>query len=127
MTAREAKTQYQLKEWADRITNRSRSGQSIRAWCAENSISPRVYYYWLKRVREYAAQFLPDVTTRNTAMISVGQVAEPAAPHGWTVAEAAPPTSTQEITIEVGGCKITATAETDEALLLRVCRTLRQL
>jgi hypothetical protein len=127
MTAREAKTQYQLKEWADRITNRSRSGQSVRAWCAENSISPRVYYYWLKRVREYAAQFLTEVTTRNMAMTPVDKSAPMVTPVGWALAEAAPPTQPQVLTIEIGGCKIKATAETDEALLLRVCRTLRQL
>ena len=129
MTAREAKRQYRLKEWADRISERSRSGLTIKAWCAENGVSARRYYYWLNMVREYAAQFLPAASSREALPVPVS--ARPAAmtepPSGWARAEVAEPLAAPGVTIEVGGCRVTATLDTDTDLLLRVCRTLKNL
>lgn len=60
MTAREAKREYMLKEWAGRILECSRSGMTVKAWCKENGITTRKYFYRLQQVREYAAQFFPE-------------------------------------------------------------------
>ncbi len=141
MTAREAKHQYQLTEWAGRISERSKSGMTVKAWCAANHVNERVYHYWLRRVREYASQFLPAPKILGAqftpAAVPAGtqedtvspKLLSAAAPSGWAVCrptreETAP---VQGITIEIGKGRITATADTDPALLQKVCRVLAEL
>ena len=36
--------------WAERITECRSSGKSVRAWCKENEISEKTYYYWQRRL-----------------------------------------------------------------------------
>ena len=46
------KHEYQLEQWTILIRDRLNSGKSVRAWCAENKVTERKYYYWLKRIRQ---------------------------------------------------------------------------
>lgn len=125
MTAKEAKTRYLLKEWADRITECTRSGMTAKDWCEQNGLKPRTYGYWLKKVREYAAQFLPAKPVTSEA------------PNGWalvrTEPEIAPPAVYKEerrpseggsVSVEIGRFRVTAAADADEAALAKVLRTL---
>ena len=36
--------------WAVRIAECRSSGMSVRAWCRENEISEKTYYYWQRRL-----------------------------------------------------------------------------
>ena len=36
--------------WAERIAECRSSGKSVRAWCRENDISEKTYYYWQRRL-----------------------------------------------------------------------------
>ena len=36
--------------WAERIAECRNSGKSVRAWCRENEISEKTYYYWQRRL-----------------------------------------------------------------------------
>ena len=36
--------------WAGRIAECRNSGMSVRAWCKENEISDKTYYYWQRRL-----------------------------------------------------------------------------
>ena len=36
--------------WVKRITECRSSGKSVRAWCRENEISEKTYYYWQRRL-----------------------------------------------------------------------------
>ena len=36
--------------WAERIAECRSSGMSVRAWCRENEISEKTYYYWQRRL-----------------------------------------------------------------------------
>ena len=38
--------------WAERIAECRSSGKSVRAWCRENEISEKTYYYWQRRLDE---------------------------------------------------------------------------
>ena len=38
--------------WAERIAECRSSGKSVRAWCRENEISEKTYYYWQRRLYE---------------------------------------------------------------------------
>jgi len=52
MSVQSAKKAYQLTEWANQIQARLESGQTVKEWCNEQFVSPKTYYYRLKRVRE---------------------------------------------------------------------------
>lgn len=54
MKISEAKRMVRLSEWRSLIAQRSNSGLSIHAWCAENGFTEQQYYYWLRCVRDEA-------------------------------------------------------------------------
>lgn len=35
-----------LTVWAERIASCKSSGKNVSAWCEENGINPKTYYYW---------------------------------------------------------------------------------
>ena len=39
-----------VQMWAERIAECRGSGKSVRAWCKENGISEKTYYYWQRRL-----------------------------------------------------------------------------
>ena len=39
-----------IQLWAERIAECRSSGMSVRAWCRENEISEKTYYYWQRRL-----------------------------------------------------------------------------
>lgn len=49
--------QARLEEWTRRIMACRNSGMTIRAWCRENGVSEKTYYYWQQRLyREMSEQ-----------------------------------------------------------------------
>ena len=36
--------------WGERIVKCRNSGMSVRAWCKENEISEKTYYYWQRKL-----------------------------------------------------------------------------
>ena len=47
-----------LQEWSSKIAECRSSGMSVRAWCAEQGIPIKTYYYWEKRFVTEATQHL---------------------------------------------------------------------
>ena len=47
-----------LQEWSTKIAECRSSGMSVKAWCAEQGISIKTYYYWEKRFVIEATQQL---------------------------------------------------------------------
>lgn len=70
MTAREATRAYHINQWTQIIRQCRGSGQTVKAWCEENDIDPKKYYYWLKCVREAAATALP-ATIQDSSIVPV--------------------------------------------------------
>ncbi len=46
------KHEVRLREWTAQIEAQQASGMTVQGWCAENGISPKTYYYRLRKVRE---------------------------------------------------------------------------
>ena len=42
--------QERLENWAARIMACRSSGLTVRAWCRENGLSEKTYYYWQRRL-----------------------------------------------------------------------------
>ena len=56
MEISEAKRFVRLREWSAMIQACKASGKTVKAWCEENGIGKKTYYYRLKRVRLAALQ-----------------------------------------------------------------------
>ena len=48
------KSQLRLQTWAAMVNKCQQSGMTIEAWCQNNGIKRKIYYYRLKKVREAA-------------------------------------------------------------------------
>jgi len=59
LDTKEVKRQYRLNQWIEIIRQCRGSGQTVAAWCTENNINPKRYYYWLRLVRMAACEALP--------------------------------------------------------------------
>ena len=47
----------QLAAWTDRISECEKSGKTVTAWCAENGIKVKNYYYWHSKVINLAREY----------------------------------------------------------------------
>jgi hypothetical protein len=46
------KRDVQLQEWTEQIKAQQESGMTVTAYCAQNGINIKTYYYRLKRMRQ---------------------------------------------------------------------------
>ena len=51
---RQAKREVRLNNWQRMYEEYIASGQTVRQWCADNNITPKTYYYRLRKLREGA-------------------------------------------------------------------------
>ena len=114
MNTREIAEEYRLAHWAQIMRARQESGLNIKAFCEESGFHENVYYYWQRKLREAACIELA-VKAPETSLT----------PTGWARLETSPTASA--VSVEINGCVVSVTAETDSALLAKVCRTLKTL
>ena len=127
INTREIAAELRLSHWAGIMRERTRSGQSIKAFCRQIGICQNTYFYWQRRVRAAACTALPDKTSGFTDTVTKTEKA--LIPHGWAqVAEVEPaPASSSVLTVQVGDCRLSVDAGTDLELLSKVCRVLKAL
>ncbi len=118
MDTREVAAEYRLAQWAQIIQTRAQSGQSIKEFCASAGISRNAYFYWQRKLREGVCTELAGKGTKFKNSL---------VPSGWTQLASVAGRAESSVTIEVSGCRISTTAETDLELLTKVCRALRSL
>ncbi len=119
MDTREVAAEYRLAQWAQTIQARVQSGQSIKEFCASSGISRNAYFYWQRKLREGACAELTGkgVESKNSLV-----------PGGWARLESVEPDQDEAaVTIDIGSCRVSVTAETDPELLAMVCRVLKAL
>ncbi len=121
VNTREIVEEYRLSHWAQVMRERQESGQSIKGYCRQIGICVNTYYYWQRKLRASACEALATRESTPSPVV--------AAPKGWAVCQPESKGSkpVQEITVEIGVCKITATPETDLELLGKVCQVLARL
>jgi hypothetical protein len=101
------------------LKERQESGRSIRAWCRENKVTEKTYYYWQRKLREVAA----NQATRESAGASQLPV-----PKGWAMcmpAKQEPKAAT--VSIEIGKFRVAVNADAGSDHLEKVCRVLMSL
>lgn len=55
------KRDIQLQEWSEQIKVQQESGMTVTAFCAQNGISPKTYYYHLRKVRKHFMESEPAI------------------------------------------------------------------
>ena len=119
MDTREVAAEYRLGQWAQMIQARAQSRQSIKDHCASTGISRNAYFYWQRKLREAACTEL--VAKERECDNSV-------IPSGWARIETSEDVRPKAaVSIEINGCSVKATSETDPDLLAKVCRVLKAL
>lgn len=71
MDTQEVKRQHRLNQWIEIVRQCRSSGQTVSAWCAENNINPKRYYYWLRCVRMAACELLPTSGGNELSIVPV--------------------------------------------------------
>ena len=119
MDTREVAAEYRMGQWAQMIQARVQSGQSIKEYCASTGISRNAYFYWQRKLRETAcAELAGKERECDNSLIA----------SGWARLESAEDKLAKaSVSIEICGCCVKATAETDPELLAKVCRMLKAL
>lgn len=108
--------EFRLSQWATIMQNRIDSGQKVKDFCKATGISKDAYYYWQHKLRQKAAEELVKPEG------SKGIV-----PSGWMQLTPSQPQQNTTLDIEISGCHITASVDTDPELLKKVCRVLLSL
>ena len=78
----DAKTEFRLKQWTQIVQNCQTSGMTVVAWCSQNNVNIKSYYYWLRRIRSLACESGALATRSNEHAIvpvSLKQTKTPAA------------------------------------------------
>lgn len=52
----DAKTEFRLRQWTQITQTCQASGMTVVAWCTQNNINIKSYYYWLRRIRSLACE-----------------------------------------------------------------------
>lgn len=68
------KRSMKLAEWARLIEQRVESGETIKAWCEEQGIPRRLYYYWQNRVCE---EMISSVALNYSCVPGIVPVSDP--------------------------------------------------
>ena len=118
MTTKEITYQYRLSEWSVLMKERAELGLSIRAYCAMKGFAENTYFYWQRRLRDAAcAELTVQTQEAETNLV----------PNGWARLESPSSQPNASVSVEINGCIVNVTAETDAELLAKVCRTLKSL
>ena len=101
--------QERLENWTARIMVCRGSGMTVRAWCRENGLSEKTYYYWQRRLFQ---------------ALSEQQVS-----HKTAFAEVTPPqpvcSGNVAVTVRISGAEADIHAGADTAIVETVLRILK--
>lgn len=84
MDVRKVAEQVRLRQWMSLIEECQNSEMTVKAWCSNQNINQRKYYYWLKKVREATCleieacqnQLKPQLTYETPVFAEVGRLPE---------------------------------------------------
>jgi hypothetical protein len=52
----DTKIEFRLRQWTQIIKTCQASGMTVVAWCSQNNVNAKTYYYWLRRIRSKACE-----------------------------------------------------------------------
>ena len=118
MDARQLKHMALLEEWKVRVAECRGSGQSVRAWCRERSVSITAYYRWEKEILSEAGR---QMAVRESAL-EKRFVEMPAMPEARDAMDTKPVLAAK---LRIKGGELEVYAGADEAVLEVLLRVMR--
>ena len=98
--------------WGSRISDYRASGEQVATWCARHQVTPKQFYYWMRKLKK-AAQQTPAARGPKWVSVSVEQQI--------TDNEASP------IVVKVGTVAVEVRAGFEPSVFAAVVRTLKAL
>ena len=99
----QVRNEYRKQQWVQIIRECQRSGLSNKEYCRQHGISEKSYYYWLRKLRNAAAEGLPQIVEVASAAVE------------------------DKVYIRIRGAELTLPAGTDVEAIAAVLRSLQQL
>jgi hypothetical protein len=123
MEARSLTREVRLRAWAEMVSNCRCSGKSVKAWCAENGIHKKTYYYRQSRVQKAALavpvsdklQHTPQTREAHDGGIEFADIG----PGEMMFSSKAP------VTVRINGMSVEIDNGADSKLIVNVFRALR--
>lgn len=107
--------EMRLAQWTAIIRECRNSGKSNRAWCKENSINEKQFYYWQRRIRnEVFHSMTQDVEKKQHDIIPLPMSSIPSSSA----------LSVSDAILRIGKYTLELSNTTSEELLLRVVRVI---
>ena len=122
INTRQIATELRLSHWAAIMRDQQMSGLSKNIFCEKNNIHKNVFYYWQRKLREAACTEMFAALQSETTPVETSSI-----PSGWAVCEPAPADTSKTLPIEINGCKVLASINTDAELLAKTCKVLLSL
>jgi len=98
-----------MAQWMSIINQCQRSGMTVKAWCMDNSVNEKSYFYWQRKIRKQTIQNLQPTTPAALQLVEV------------PFRNITPSTQAADITLRVGNCTLeiqnTASASLVESLI----------
>lgn len=113
----ETKAEFRLRQWTKIIQDCQASNLTVTAWCSQNNINIKSYYYWLRKVRLKACQ---STEFQNSA---VKQEIVPLQFNPQPFSKSAYPAAT----IHIGSASIDIAEGTSQATIEAILRSLQSL
>ena len=113
MNTRKATQQYRAQLWTKLIQGKQESGLTVRAYCDQQGIRPKQYYYWLHKLRTMACRELEPTV--------------PIVPIPMSVLNENPPASGSTLVLHFGPVSLEINDHTSDALLKKTLQAVREL
>jgi transposase-like protein len=111
MNTKANRAESRLGYWAEKMKERAASGETVNRYCETRGIHANTYYYWRRKLRE-------------ADQSAIVPRCEKPAPRGWSAVSVSEGARGNGLTVEIGKSRIHVGKDTDEELLVKVCRTL---
>ena len=131
---RAVKRNISMQRWAAIIADRNTTGLTVREYCIRNNLSRNSYFYWLRQLRQEAADSEEfKCITQNTVRQEENQIVEliPSGKQDMVASVIIPEDETSGksegdlLRISIGDTDIYVGSDTSEEMLARVIRVIR--
>ena len=119
----QATHEVRLQQWKEIIQAQLASGQSKRAWCQENGVSEKQFFYWQRRIRKEIYETQKNALELvKAANITQGLVELPVMQRTISKAEEG---FCPEAVISIGNITVGITGNISEELLMSIGKMIR--
>jgi transposase-like protein len=120
MNMRKVTQDFRFEEWKRQVEECQSSGKSVSAWCEENGLKPKTYYYRLNKVRDRVCRELSEVKSQEIKTSSNPSFAEVSIKR--TVSRNGP-----AITLRLGSAEVDIHNGAEAAVIENTLQILREL